>query len=112
MAVFVSEFVIVILLAGSRFRSCSYPQDSLTRLQITALNQDRTAIDHNRLARAESFLHQKQIGLSYVIKVADATHGQCLPNAFVQVLPFVCTHALPKVGPNHSRRYRVDTNGR
>jgi hypothetical protein len=30
---------------------------------ITAvLNQDRTAIDHNGLTGAESFLHQKQIG--------------------------------------------------
>jgi len=73
------EFVIVILLVPPRFRSCSYPQDSLTRLQITALNQDRTAIDHNRLARAESFLHQKQIGLAYVIRSPTRPTGSAFP---------------------------------
>jgi hypothetical protein len=36
--------------------------------RITAtLNQDRTAIDHNSLTGAESFLHQKQIGLGNIM---------------------------------------------
>ena len=73
---------------------------SIGELRRPLLNQDRTAIDYNGLPRAEPFLHQEQIGLGYVIRLADAAHGQRLPDAFVQVLPFVCTHALPKVGPN------------
>src|ERR1700688_4598056 len=36
-----------------------------------ALNQDRTAIYYNGLPSAESFLHQKQIGLRHVMSLAD-----------------------------------------
>ena len=45
----------------------------------TALNQDRATIDHNGLPRAESFLHQKQIGLCNVLSFADSPTGRRLP---------------------------------
>jgi hypothetical protein len=58
-------------------------------LGITAtLNQDRTPIDHNGLAGAESFLHQKQIGLCNVMSLADSSHRQTLAHAFIELLPF------------------------
>jgi len=85
---------------------------SIGELRRPLLKQDRTAIDHNGLPRAEPFLHQEQIGLGYVIRLADAAHGQCVASTFEQVLPFVCTHALPKVCPNDPRRYCVDANRR
>jgi len=54
------------------------------RLGTTAaLNQDRTAIYHNGLPSAESFLHQKQIGLRYVMSLADSAHRETLSHAFV-----------------------------
>ena len=43
-----------------------------------ALNQDRTAIYHNGLPGAESFLHQKQIGLRYVMSLADSANRETL----------------------------------
>ena len=52
------------------------------------LNQDRTAIDHNGLAGAESFLHQEQIGLRDVMSFADSPHRQTLARAFKELLPF------------------------
>ena len=56
---------------------------------ITAtLNQDRTAIDHNRLAGGETFLHQKQVGLCNVMSFADSPHGQTLADAFKELFPF------------------------
>jgi hypothetical protein len=48
-----------------------------------ALNQYRTAINHNGLPRAESFLHQKQIGLRYVMSLADSANRETLSHAFV-----------------------------
>ena len=54
------------------------------RLGTTAeLNQDRTAIYHNGLPGAKSFLHQKQIGLRYVMGLADSTNRETLSHAFV-----------------------------
>jgi hypothetical protein len=56
----------------------------ISRLGTTAtLNQDRTAIYHNRLPSAESFLHQKQIGLRYVMSLADSANRETLSHAFV-----------------------------
>jgi predicted protein tyrosine phosphatase len=55
---------------------------------FTVLNQDRTPIDHNGLASAESFLHQKQIGLRDVMSFADSSHRQTLAHAFKELLPF------------------------
>src|SRR5215469_16055644 len=77
-----------------------------------ALNQDCPAIDNNGLAGTESFLHQKQVGLRNVMSFADSPNRQTLAHALIQVLPFGCTYALPEVGPNDSRRYRVNTNRR
>jgi len=54
------------------------------RLGTTAaLNQDRTAIYHNGLPGAVSFLHQKQIGLRYVMSLADSANRETLSHAFV-----------------------------
>jgi hypothetical protein len=47
-----------------------------------ALNQDRTAIYHNDLPGAESFLHQEQIGLRYVMSLADSANRETLAHAF------------------------------
>jgi len=56
---------------------------------ITAvLNQDRTPIDHNRLAGGESFLHQKEVGLCNVMSFADSPHRQTPADAFKELLPF------------------------
>ena len=55
---------------------------------FTVLNQDRSAIDHNGLAGAESFLHQKQIGLRNVMSFADSAHRQTLAHALKELLPF------------------------
>jgi hypothetical protein len=61
------------------------------------LNQNGSAIDHDRLTGAESFLHQEQIGLRDVMGFSDSAYGQTLPNAFVELLPLVCIHVLPEV---------------
>jgi hypothetical protein len=54
------------------------------RLETTAaLNQDRTAIYYNGLPGAEFFLHQKQIGLRYVMSLADSANRETLSHAFV-----------------------------
>jgi hypothetical protein len=55
---------------------------AIGRLDSAALNQDRTAIYHNGLASAESFLHQKQIGLRYVMSLADSANRENLSRAF------------------------------
>jgi hypothetical protein len=47
------------------------------------LNQDRTAIYHNGLPGAESFLHQKQIGLRDFMSFADSANRETLSHAFV-----------------------------
>ena len=71
-------FVVTILPLGSPVSSAG----------ITAvLNQDRTAIDHNGLTGAESFLHQKQIGLCNIVSFADSPHRQTLAHAFKELLP-------------------------
>src|SRR5438132_10174712 len=57
---------------------------AISRLgSAAALNQDRTAIHHNGLPSAESFLHQKQIGLRYVMSLADSANRETLSHAFV-----------------------------
>src|ERR1700682_2320604 len=70
--------------------------------------QDRSAIYHQDLASAESFLHQKHIGLRYVMRFADPPHRQTLAHALIHLLPLRCTHALPEVRPNDPGRHRVD----
>jgi hypothetical protein len=54
-----------------------------SRLIVVVLYQDRTAINHNGLPSAESFLHQKQIGLRYVMSLADSSNRETLSHAFV-----------------------------
>jgi hypothetical protein len=57
---------------------------AISRLGTTAaLNQYRTAIYHNGLPSTESFLHQKQIGLRYVMSLADSADRETLSHAFV-----------------------------
>ncbi len=57
---------------------------AISRLGTKAgLNQDPTAIYHNGLPSAESFLHQKQIGLRYVMSLADSANRETLSHAFV-----------------------------
>jgi hypothetical protein len=57
---------------------------AISRLGTTAaLNQNRTAINHNGLPSAESFLHQKQIGLRYVMSLADSSNRETFSHAFV-----------------------------
>jgi len=57
---------------------------AISRLGTSAaLNQYRTAIYHNGLPSAESFLHQKQIGLRYVMSLADSSNRETLSHAFV-----------------------------
>ena len=63
-----------------RLGYCSYASGRLGT--TAALNQDRTAIYHNRLPGAESFLHQKQIGLRYVMSLADSANRETLSYAF------------------------------
>src|SRR5579863_2075010 len=46
------------------------------------LDQDRSAIDHDCLSSAESFLHQKQIGLRDVMSFANSPLRQTLAHAF------------------------------
>jgi hypothetical protein len=52
-------------------------------LTTVALNQDCTAIYHNGLPSAESFLHQKQIGLRDLMSFADSANRETLSHAFV-----------------------------
>ena len=52
------------------------------------LNQNRSAINHDRLPSTEPFLHQKQIGLSNVVSFSDSSHGQTFAHAFKELLPF------------------------
>jgi hypothetical protein len=55
---------------------------------IATLNQDRSAIDHNRLVCGESFLHQKQVVLGNIMSFADPPHGQTLAHILKELLPF------------------------
>jgi hypothetical protein len=52
-----------------------------SRLIVVVLYQNRTAINHNDLPSAESFLHQKQIGLRYVMSLADSANRETLSHA-------------------------------
>src|SRR5713226_1070049 len=79
-----------------------------SRLVAVVLYQDRTAINHNGLPCAESFLHQEQIGLRDLGSLADSANRETLTHAFVQALPFFCTHGLPEVRANDTGRYRVN----
>ena len=56
---------------------CSYPWYG------AALNQDRTAINHNGLPGSESFLHQEQIGLRDFVSFADSANRETLADALV-----------------------------
>jgi hypothetical protein len=49
----------------------------------TALNEDRTAINHNGLPSSESFLHQEQIGLRDLGSFADSANREAVAHAFV-----------------------------
>ena len=53
-----------------------------------ALHKDRSTIDNDCLPRAESFLHQKQIGLCNIMSFANSPYGQTLLHAFKELLPF------------------------
>src|SRR5712671_4406086 len=77
-------------------------QEPVGCLSHEMLNQDRTAIHHHRMPGAKSFLHQKQIGLRYVMSLADSANRETLCHAFVQVLAFCRAHVPPEVRPNHS----------
>src|SRR5690242_7645308 len=46
-----------------------------------ASDQDRSAINHQRLTRGECFLHKEQIGLRYVMRFADSAHRQTVAHA-------------------------------
>jgi len=46
-----------------------------------ALNQDRTAINHNGLPSSESFLHQEQVGLRDIVSFADSANGETVAHA-------------------------------
>ena len=59
-----------------------WPESASTRPEQSALNQDRAAIYNHHLPSAESFLHQKQIGLRYVMSLADSANRETLPHAF------------------------------
>jgi hypothetical protein len=48
-----------IVLDGVRHLRSRLFSSAISRLGTTGLNQDRTAIHHNGLPSAESFLHQK-----------------------------------------------------
>jgi hypothetical protein len=63
----------------SRLRSYTISQSGTA----PALNQHCSAIYHHRLPRAESFLHQKQIGLRYVMSLPDSANRETLSHAFV-----------------------------
>src|SRR5258708_14859900 len=78
----------------------------------SALDQNRSTIDHKCLASSESFLHQEQIGLGYVMWLADSAHGETLAHALIPVFSLGCAHVLPEVRPNDSGAYRVAANGR
>ena len=54
-----------------------------SRLIVVVLYQDRTTINDNGLPGAESFLHQKQIGLRYIMSLADSANRETLSHAFV-----------------------------
>ncbi len=62
--------------------ACS-PMRSVGWELLRQLNQYRTAIYHNGLPSTESFLHQKQIGLRYVMSLADSANRETLSHAFV-----------------------------
>src|SRR5882762_775887 len=75
-------------------------------------NEDRSAINHNRLPSSESFLHQKQIGLRDVVRFANSAHRQTVAHALIQVFLLCRTHGLPEARPNDSWRYSVNANRR
>jgi hypothetical protein len=92
--------------------STSRSDDFGATLSVQTSDQDRSAIYHYGLPSAESFLHQEQIGLCYVVRFADSAHGQTSADALIQVLPFCCCQVLPQVRPNNSRRHCIHANRR
>ena len=66
-----------------------------------------TTIDYQGLAGAEFFLHQKQIGLRYIMGFANPANWKTAAHAFIQAFPFCCSHVLPEVRPNDSRRHSI-----
>ena len=84
---------------------------SKTRSQIQFVSrtsdQDRSAINHYGLPSRESFLHQKQIGLRYVVGFADASYGQTFAYALIQMLPFCCRQVLLQVRSNDAGRHCI-----
>jgi hypothetical protein len=63
----------------------------------SGLDQDGSAIYHDRLTGAESFLHQEQIGLRDIMGFSDSAYRQTFPNAFEELFPLLCIHVLPEV---------------
>src|SRR6266853_2952158 len=70
------------------------------RLIVVVLYQDRTAINHNGLPGAESFLHQEQIGLRDLGSFADSANWETVAHALIETFPLRCTHGLPEVRAN------------
>jgi hypothetical protein len=70
-------------------------------------DQHCSTIDYQGLASAEFFLHQKQIGSRYIMGFANPANWKTTAHAFIQAFPFCCSHVLPEVRPNHSRRHRI-----
>src|ERR1700748_1581738 len=65
------------------------PQTSSAKLFVNgALDQNRSAINHQRLTRGECFPHKEQIGLRYVMRFADSAHRQTVAHALIQVFSF------------------------
>jgi len=79
-----------------------------SRLLALVLYEDRTAINHNGLAGAESLLHQEQIGLRDLGSFADSANWETLAHALVETFPLRYTHALPEVRANDTGRYCVN----
>jgi hypothetical protein len=50
---------------------------------VPGLDQNGSAIQHDRLTGPESFLHQEQTGLRDVMSFSDSAYRQTFPNAFV-----------------------------
>src|ERR1700730_11356703 len=78
------------------------------RLIVVVLYQDRTAINHNGLPGAESFLHQEQIGLRDLGSFADSANWETVAHALIETFPLRYTHGLPEVRANDTGRYCVN----
>jgi len=71
-------------------------------------DQHGSTVDYQGLASAEFFLHQEQIGLRYITGFAYPANWKIVAHALIQAFPFGCSHVLPEVRPNDSRRHRID----